>query len=949
MAGWLPLFSAADPLSKRSILNLGFVSPTTDYKFINHITAMEQWGPSGGGWYGTSVWTQSIGTNGYPNVSIANTDNKGFGGGIRIPSSRQYGDGINEYYVMRWTGTGEVFFNLSAGSFTIQTGLSSGYGIVNSSRWTGTNPYIVLAYSGPANLFAALCIATDGTFANWEFYRLSDETDRNNGLIYRMPYKIMLKNHDPSALRFMDWHGGNISWGTRWEYRTPPSNPAFGGGGGGFDWNSSPKYGRTSGTNQYTLSSVTGTPVSMTHGEIVTCQFSNTMVRCFDRNSNGSLGTITNITVGSNGRVTTSLAHGFNTGDIVVHVLNFREVGGTMTSGSNVITSTDNTNIFNGMEVYHEYFPPGTVVTSSTSTAITVNNNATASGNNGVNIQFQPMPKLHYQPCTITVIDSTNYDTNVDTSTYGSFTGSTGYVDQYITLDVGSRGAYPIVFLNGFIPASHYGNGYIAANDYKTLYFDKTICASRDSSGNWVYGVWLFNSNGANNGHQTGVPPELCVALINEINALSPAQPVHMYFNLPHLGLQSSDPDYSVNSNYAVKAVDVILNGSTVAGKSWAGLTSAANLFLEYSNETWNTASDAFGQSFYLLRRGFHRFYNSNGDKSSMSTLRSSLIMDDVKQAFSTNRIKYVLGGQGTLGVTDMNLSRMDGSYSYSRDSLVTGNTRLNGKSPFTYPHDYFCFASYIDADLGGSWDANNLSTLTTSWVGNIGDSAAQEANCASYVAGMLDTSTTTPNTGSETIGKYLLKLASYSSKATSVGPTKRIIEYEGGWDPAVSLISASGLVTAGALYAFGTFTASNTTISGIDSGYVSALAVGDFIIGPGIPENCRVATKPTSTSITVTIAPTITTSTGEFYGMTPQNAFKRACKRSAAWSTAYLSWLDGFLSYSNTGMPSLYVPISERWGHVNPDNYGNTIGTEWAGLDQLFINTGTRNRALSV
>src|SRR5262249_38965371 len=146
--------------------------------------------------------------------------------------------------------------------------------------------------------------------------------------------------------------------------------------------------------------------------------------------------------------------------------------------------------------------------------------------------------------------------------------------------------------------------GYIAAGDYKTFIFDKAIAAQTDGEGNNVYGVWMFNDLGSNNGHAGGVPLEICTALINEVNAMRPAQPVHMWINIPHLGLCSMDPDYAPSSNWGIQAVNTVLHGTN----GFAGLASVAQLFIEYSNETWNSAGAAFSQTFYCAYRGYLRW-----------------------------------------------------------------------------------------------------------------------------------------------------------------------------------------------------------------------------------------------------------------------------------------------------------------------------------------------------
>ncbi len=447
------------------------------------------------------------------------------------------------------------------------------------------------------------------------------------------------------------------------------------------------------------------------------------------------------------------------------------------------------------------------------------------------------------------------------------------------------------------------------------------------------------------------MPVEICVALINELNAMSPAQPISMWMNIPHMGLSSMDSDYSAASNWGVKAVDIVFNGSTVGGIAWSALTSSANLFLEFSNETWNGGGDAFSQSFYLSRRGFLRWPQSGtSDAASMTMLRSSVVMDDIRQSNSSSRIKSIIGCWGTksAGNNDINDQRMGGTTFYSSDATVTGNPRLNGVAPLTYPHDYICFAGYIDANLdnGNDWDNTYLSSLATSWVSNIGNSTAQEANCQSYVDGQVDAGTAVAHAGPETIGQYLLKLAAYSTKAATFGATKRVVEYEGGWDHALTAISSDGFyVTASQIFALGTFTSGSNVITGVQGNYAAAVSTGDFVYGYGIPDNTTVSSK-TSNTITLSNNITVSLTWGQFIAFTPQQAFLRAVKRSAAWSTAYRAWLDAFAGYTNAGMPSDYIVLDRRWGHVDPDAYGFG-NTEWGYLDQLLQDEGTRNRAL--
>ena len=104
-----------------------------------------------------------------------------------------------------------------------------------------------------------------------QFYRLEDEADLLAGKIFRTPYKQSIIDLCPSAIRFMDWVGGNNSKLSRFESRTLPAYAAW----GSSNWVASPAYGTTSGTNQYSLDFANGMPAAPMHGEIVTCRASD--------------------------------------------------------------------------------------------------------------------------------------------------------------------------------------------------------------------------------------------------------------------------------------------------------------------------------------------------------------------------------------------------------------------------------------------------------------------------------------------------------------------------------------------------------------------------------------------------------------------------------------------------------------------------------------------------
>ena len=764
---------------KRSSINMNLYNANDEGQFIDIIRGTAQFGaPGGATWKTGDVWMQKINANGWP--TYQGTKTAGFGG-FRIPPSANFAGP----YTIDGRGTGRI--SISHGTWTLgaATGVtqqSNGiYNVTDSgSGWT-----MQLTYDGAVTIQMGLNILINDTgstgsyIRNVRFYRTEDAADLAAGKIFRRPWKQALADLNPLSIRIMNWTGSSNSKICRFENRTKPNyaswQPTH------FDWATSLPYGEASGTNQYSLAAVTGTPASMQHGEMATCRIANGFVRVGNK-------TVTNITTAANGRAT-STAHGYNTGDKIVHIFSTISRVGTTTSGNATITSTTNTGIVVGMQVNSIYFPVGSTVVSTTATTITISSVALSSITNDT-IQYQPCPRLHYLPCTITVIDTDTYDINVNTSTFSAFanTSNTAISNQFITLQVGSgndRTAYPVVFPDAVVLASHYGTGYIATGDYKTFYFDKNQSVQKDASGNWVYGLWTFPDNGADMGHWGGTPYEAGSALINELMEMTRSDggvvgPIDLWTCVPHWALLSMDPDYSAASNPAIGMVDVMLNGSTVDGVTYAGLNSACKLYVEFSNETWNTASGFYASS-YTMRLGFLRWGGANADVSSMHSLRSMIMVQDVlgaSQAFPRARLKFIMAGQGTLGVASTNLARMDGS-SY----VLTDPLNVGGVTPMSL-HDYFAWAAYLV--ITGTWETVNLAAIVASWVSHAGDAVAQEADCAAYVAGFENTGIS----GNETVYRYRdILLPAYAAGLTSRG--KQTMMYEGGWDRSVTNGSA--------------------------------------------------------------------------------------------------------------------------------------------------------------
>jgi hypothetical protein len=694
---------------KRSSMNMNFFG--YEYAFIDHMKSGVQFGPgTGATWLATGgpLWTQNIDSDGWPAYSTAVINKSASLGAVRLPDSTNFAGP----YTIDGFGSGTI--TLSTGTWT----LGSATGVTKASntltvtdqgsgvRWTAQ-----LTYSGTRQTIGVNAPTVDplntGKFIRQvRFYRTEDATDLTNGNVFRAPWKQIYVDLNPSFIRFMNWFGDNDARICRFENRTLPSHASY---SGNYNWVTGPRYGETTGTNQYLVAAVTGTSSSMQHGEICQTRITNTVARVPAFSGGTSVNrTITGITKANPGSVN-AVAHGFNTGDKIVHLIS------------------------------------------------------------------AGMTQLDRIVCTITVTDADNYTIGINTTAFTTFTAGT--CNQYLSLQVGSgsdRTDYPIVFNDGWTIASNYGTGYIVAGDAKTFYFDKSIFAIKDAAGTPIYGVWLFPGNGSDLGHKGGVPLEICTACINELNAMS-ADPIGMWINIPHWALLSSDSDYTAASNLAVKSVDVVINGAN----GYAALTSAANLIVEYSNETWNTAGAAFYQSPYLSRRGLARWgsgLTSSSDAVSYCSLRSYLMCKDIQAAFpraSFPRIKYVLGFWGSQGIA---LNGHNYQRTHGNTAILTDVLNPSAEKPISV-HDYAAYAAYIYND-----DTNatySLATCETAWTA-AADAVAKEAVCATYVQGMQTFG------GSQTFDNYYgTLLPAYATAMGALG--KEIIMYEGGWDRIIS------------------------------------------------------------------------------------------------------------------------------------------------------------------
>jgi Ubiquitin-activating enzyme E1 FCCH domain len=526
-----------------------------------------------------------------------------------------------------------------------------------------------------------------GSYArDLEVFRLEDEADKLAGKMFRTGFKQPLVDMNPSAIRFMNWMDGGAATVMRFENRRVPNTAGV---NGATDFLVSAAYGDVSGVNQWTLAAATPTagnpkttPASDFNGEIVTCRIpsANFSLRSGQR-------TVSSITNANPGLVTTTGAHGFSTGDKIIHVI-------------------------------------------------------------------KGMTRLNYFPVTITVVNPTQYTIGVDTTAYGSF--SSGVCCEFFTLSVGGRRPYPITQPDGIQPQG-YTAGVAPGSNYATFMFDKSSAAENDgtaasftgsisgttltvssvtgviaagqtlgsptggvaggtrivsgsgstwtvnisqttssramNSVGWIYGTWLYYEGGCAN----YVPIEHCTTLINEINEMSLAQgiknAVHCWLNTPVCALTPSDPDYAVESDWALGLADVAINpsssvrarGYSALGYAGASKVNNAQLFLEMSNELWN-----FNYIYaYGIRRQNLRWPNTSpGVNTDWHALQSAQMMKAVKTAFPD--VKTVLGGWAIVGCAP-------GGFGANYE-LINGATVLNrtiDQSPgFSYMHDPHVIAS---------------------------------------------------------------------------------------------------------------------------------------------------------------------------------------------------------------------------------------------------------------
>lgn len=724
----------APAFSQRSVINLGFLFEN-DYAFIDHLQQGDgAFSPQGGAWSTTPTFNSIIDANGWVNTAL----NQNYGCLFRVPDPVEFDGPYTVDFI------GNAFFSIAiqvggTGTWTIVgtpsncTPSVSGASLqcfATAGAGSGSFQFTFSSTStGPQTLFISIDPQTTSPFIkNVRLYRTQDASDLAAGDVFRAPFKQSLVNLNPSVIRFLNWCSGSDNNEYRFENRALPTNAGY---TTQSNWQASPNYASAAtGTNIYTVASAIPTasnpkttPVSFLHGEIADVLFTNGNVR-------GGEVSVTAITNAPNCQITAP-GHPFSNGDLVTHM------------NLNGSTGMANLNLF---------------------------------------------------PVTASNVTTNTFTIGVDTSnttTFPPYTGSGAVVVQYCTIDVGGRGAKVLAQPDGSGPTSFFGN-FIQAGQSYPLVYDKNVALQSDGSGNLIFGAWVTSTgvNPSAGAPFATTPLEIMVALVNEVNAMSVAQginnPVNMYLTLPFTGLCSMDPDYTTSSDYALNAVDVICNASsTQRTAGYAALTSRAKLFLEYDNETWNSAGGITGTP-YLARMGNIRWPASgNTDYVDMYVLRSTLIMRAVGASPNASRVVRVLGGMGIAGFSpsSLNFLRCFGSSTpgvggnfYTTDTLVTSG----GWGTPISNHDAFCTATYFDP--GNIYVTNQFPTDSANYA--TGNPTLMAAAITSFVNEV----TNNPNNDNtaQSISNYLNSslvgaTATYAAAMAAIG--KVAINYEGGAD----------------------------------------------------------------------------------------------------------------------------------------------------------------------
>jgi hypothetical protein len=891
-AAQVPLSSGAQPeleLYKRSLLNMNYAAHATEYLWINHFHASDFGTPGG--------FVGECDLAGYPNTPAAAANV--YGGALSVPYRSDFagpyvltGKGSGDISISNGGGWWQVDYRASKGTFR-ETGKNSGRFIVTAGNPTW---YIVVnrIYSAPERFVSYRINSTVvGSYLHdLAFYRQSDESDLLAGKYFRAAWKQAIVDMNPSTIRFMRWNynGGYINdygYLYRWSDRTPPFYRQF----TGFNQNTilpyPPADNSVEGT-AYWVAPVLGMPAAMMHGEICQCAVPADWSTPAGTRAKGDY--ITAINKAASAQITTANGYTYNVGDKV----RFSWIQG-MCEINGMVGAIQSINVDGDV---HKF---------------TVD------------------------------IDTRQFDTFLPGNPYQNFFGI------LLTLNVGGRGAYPVLLPDASTIASFNGPGHFGGNaQIQTFIFDKNVVGTVNPDGSHNHGAWIAY-NMATQGPSPGralrnmatVPAEICAKLINELEEMIVKQgkqgthgPINPWICIPHSGMLSIDPDYNAADNYAVNMVDTMLHGAS----GFAGIPSRCDLLVEYSNETFNYGSNP---QRYCSALAYWKWPSSGYQNVvDISTIRAANVVADINAAFPKNeRIKHVLGSMWNwFGPADSrNSGRINGTmnifgsrdYPFGSDKPITHFWAIAG-APYLHPWS--------------EWDKENLNENKIAWLkagGQIAISSVSKSNLAfittsephSFNNG--DFVTFVSIVGVDCRGTSLLQnLPGIVSNSDQAGRTFNVN---------IDTSSMTGVFSSGSVVRVDAPAQEQYCVAYLRWMLTDSAAVGDE------KSNGLNGTLYRQKLFSAAVAPHekiyINYEGWEELGLSKtapsdRNAFIMACKRSQAMAnrmTGYLKNCGYVPAVLNELMPLPTFTIP-HWGFTQGDSYGYaTGGIEWSGLSKAW------------
>ena len=181
----------------RSQVNLNDVQVGGDYPFLNCMKTAQVWSVSGGP---NPVDPSALDSNGYPRLLTYTGVNTVF----FVPSQADRPGN----YAITWSGNGTIWLGMS---HTLVSGSKSS--INGNGRFviSTTESRFVVGISAIGNPY----------ITNLQVFHVNDEEALKSGQVFGQKFISRLKEANFGVIRFLSWHGANVTNVTTWETRRP--------------------------------------------------------------------------------------------------------------------------------------------------------------------------------------------------------------------------------------------------------------------------------------------------------------------------------------------------------------------------------------------------------------------------------------------------------------------------------------------------------------------------------------------------------------------------------------------------------------------------------------------------------------------------------------------------------------------------------------------------------